>query len=1694
MAHLLKIQVNQSALATLLVLLFIVPSFLPIVGADDTDEADESSTTGRAAQLDFYFRDPLQLGNAGSSIIDSTFYLEPGQHTVTVNISATGSGSGEYWLELQHKGAANLGFTTVATNYMGAQNGNGGTIDFISTSFTWDATSGAGQELQVEIGSSNEAGNLLLNNIQSIGPAFSVEHKHFGEVLTNTFPETLVSTSQMTLSHATHLLNVTVTNSGVKNISAQMEIVLTSNGTDPDIIILSPTVTLSPGSYPPSPMTMQEHGILSASVDASALTGVWNLTATVTFLGTAWSEEVTVDETWVKFSDYNAIVLEPATLIAEPGEQTVMTFILRNIGANADGYSIALAQSLVSPDDWAISVDQLTSTVPPDPQTGSTRLVTVTVQVPVTAARGDSNKITLTFTSSTGAGDGPPTNYDIVASGFVMVGDFYDGTVAITQDPLLVKAMIPGGDVNFTAIITNTGSVYSSFALSSGLSVNALNWTHSLESSGSSTTTTPFIAPGATHSVIIRISSPPIQYPLVSSEHNAADDTLDVWIQSYPIGGGVPTIDSAPIRVEAIIAVDPGISSEPYMMTLEELADTEGEIFSLHPELNLRVINNLPLDDPTALLDEELTATIAVTKSFTAANEGGFDEASRWSASVSNPIYNALTPLSSVDTTLNIAGPQKGTLPVAGTLSVIVTVTSQLGGPLSAAAIVTASIPQTYTIVVPSIIQGTFVDKEPEPIPAGVDVTLPLRFVNTGNDVGSYRLRIVNDLPANWVANFSDTDSSVDNLTYDLADGLINPPLESGSVAHTQSVNFNVKTDPLAPAGLYQPIRIRIENPISGQLLGDEFVFEVIVLASVNATLSPTTQIVQQAVSEQDWTTVTLRNTGNAPTDYTIDLDTTLAGAVTFELLSPANSKLFIAAGFEEEIRVQMTANPDANADGVYMATINVNGDDGEIMLSADIVVNISELHSFGITAPNQMSVTPGMQEKVEFDIVNNGNSEETVTINFTVQGNMTLSVYSMSKTIPINGTISDQVVVSIPSLGGTDSLAEGAMYNLTITVYNLTAGTAYDGAKKVQLLVQPLFIVESSDWPSIMEFRPESDRTWEVTFTNTGNQDVTVNVGYSITRPGLPNLSGDWEMVSLSSQIYLPRNTPVVHHFTVVQSFAQPLLTLTADLNLYLNPMNTSVEGSGEFTTQLVMSRLYSTGEIGLQPELDDGPKIIPIPYTHIPIVNGSDISYEVELCDSERLIGISSLGQNPMDYAWSFTFVEEKPDGSIERHPLDLEQECGSTSLGPTSRYNLPAQSPWNPSTFTLEADIPDQGSILPGDGWDLKFRLYHPDENMGYTVFTEETFTLVLAVFADPMIKSISSVGDFEEGSESVITVVVQNVGSAKALDVIVDLQCVGLSVSTKVGETPTLYPGSVNGGMAQTMIKVFEPGDISTLQWLATAESIDWWMQKTDVTCTATLNASYMDSNVEANDVGVLKSEVTSWSPGVQNSFIACVICLLVSFILFRLTAQNDNFRLLGIYSGVLGLGFSFHIFGEAWWGFVILGLSALWIWRVSWGSTEEFRLLHEDYQRARKGVSTLYADHFDELANTRRQLSVILAVPVLGMLAIVLGIPPTLTIDKVNMISLVAYVVVVIVGVWLLIKRADAMYGSLYGRLTDIEVKSIRLERDLSDPARLFNELAGDGLNLDEIFGDIESPRSMNPEAIFQNEEVNDDAR
>ena len=38
----------------------------------------------------------------------------------------------------------------------------------------------------------------------------------------------------------------------------------------------------------------------------------------------------------------------------------------------------------------------------------------------------------------------------------------------------------------------------------------------------------------------------------------------------------------------------------------------------------------------------------------------------------------------------------------------------------------------------------------------------------------------------------------------------------------------------------------------------------------------------------------------------------------------------------------------------------------------------------------------------------------------------------------------------------------------------------------------------------------------------------------------------------------------------------------------------------------------------------------------------------------------------------------------------------------------------------------DTPNRPNILKNDGYDLTFRLYHPDEHNGFTEYTEETFS--------------------------------------------------------------------------------------------------------------------------------------------------------------------------------------------------------------------------------------------------------------------------------------------------------------------------------------------------------------------------------
>ena len=649
---------------------------------------------------------------------------------------------------------------------------------------------------------------------------------------------------------------------------------------------------------------------------------------------------------------------------------------------------------------------------------------------------------------------------------------------------------------------------------------------------------------------------------------------------------------------------------------------------------------------------------------------------------------------------------------------------------------------------------------------------------------------------------------------------------------------------------------------------------------------------------------------------------------------------------------------------------------------------------------------------------------------------------------------------VEVPALSDDDSMVNGAVYPVTLRILNATTQEELK-VHSFRFMVAPLFMVEVENWPSTMEYHRGIPRTWDVEFTNTGNKDVEVNLTYTLLEGGLTQPSLDWSVSSTApNTLFLPRGQSVPFSFSITNVAPQPPLTLAANFILTLDPVDAAVQGSAEYYTDLRMDRFFEYGDTFVTPPRDNSPQSFEIEYSHIPSGPETAVAYELELCRAERLQDPKDHDANASesDFEWTFAIRIEDTD-----YPLNMSAFCGPTSLGPESRITLPSRQAWfTTDPIVLVVDTPNPPHMLPGDGWDLTFRLYHPDEHNGYTVYDEDVFTYRLAVFADPAIIAQGPVDPeaFFEGQTTQYEVTVRNIGTALAYGVEASLDCNG---DVEILSEPD-------------PISQMNATDAHTYTWDVRPVVIDWWETERTVQCDATLSFGHVgDGNVESNDrsqgVELGEETVRSWSPDLSVAFVACVVAALLSLVFVRLASQSEKWQLAGVYAGVVAFGFAFHLFNMTYYGPAVLVLCALWIWRMTWKSSDEFRLIHEDYQRARKGTSTVYSDHFEALKDSRRQLTIILSIPVLGMLAIVLGLPPQLSTGSDNLVVMAAYFFIIMLGVWFLLKRSDKMYGNLYGRMTDAEIKSIRIERDLSDPARLLNDLADDGLDFSAILGE-----------------------
>ena len=454
------------------------------------------------------------------------------------------------------------------------------------------------------------------------------------------------------------------------------------------------------------------------------------------------------------------------------------------------------------------------------------------------------------------------------------------------------------------------------------------------------------------------------------------------------------------------------------------------------------------------------------------------------------------------------------------------------------------------------------------------------------------------------------------------------------------------------------------------------------------------------------------------------------------------------------------------------------------------------------------------------------------------------------SFTVPIDGDASGSFDIAIPALDGSDNLLDGAVHMANLTVYDPDTDSVYV-LKKVELLVAPVFTYTIEGWENEYFFHEGDNRVFTSQITNTGNKDVYVDLGYEVRAPGLTIPSDDWTVNSASpSQLFLPRNTPVELVISVDKNAggsSSTTLATAADLRVTLVPTDIDVDGSGELITSLKMKRLFDTGYADkLQAPANDDPVTVAIEYSHIPYLNSAPAAYSIEFCGIERILDIDALGLDEEDYVWNISLTNLEGEQSV--HYINLTAPC----VPGTELIQLPERPAYVLSpNLIFNVKVPDRPNILPGDGYDIKMILHHPDP--GEPV-TEEIFRFALNAYADPMIDPDSQrivdadgneLDSIMEGQTSYIEFDLKNEGTALAIGIGSELVCEGLVIEDNAAYVPFLAEG-----------------EVETLRWKITGETLDWWEQSRNADCTVEILSSYALNNIVENDKLVFEQKVDS----------------------------------------------------------------------------------------------------------------------------------------------------------------------------------------------------------------------------------------
>ena len=337
-----------------------------------------------------------------------------------------------------------------------------------------------------------------------------------------------------------------------------------------------------------------------------------------------------------------------------------------------------------------------------------------------------------------------------------------------------------------------------------------------------------------------------------------------------------------------------------------------------------------------------------------ALSPGGVNEGMRWGTDVTPSTVTNLQIGQSLQSFLAIDGPTDE-LPMAGEVTVSVTATPVVSSGLSSSfnGLISDGLTRDIRIVVPSITDGKIITEGPLDADVGNQTNFTLRFANTGNNMSSYRLSIVDDLPELWSAVLETTDPSNPSIVADLNASMSDHPTTGD--AHISNVTLRVTTDPQAPADTMQPLTIRAEDRETGELISLSTIY-IRVEESINFELIPTNHTVDLSPYEAPLTRVYINNTGNVATTYSVWLDDAQANDVDFILESP--TEVVVGPGYSEAVKIRLNPDFEASADELHMVTLWVKAIGG-MNLSASVDSNVTEDHALAIEVQQLISVTP---------------------------------------------------------------------------------------------------------------------------------------------------------------------------------------------------------------------------------------------------------------------------------------------------------------------------------------------------------------------------------------------------------------------------------------------------------------------------------------------------------------------------------------------------------------------------------------------------------------------------------------------------------------------------------------------------------------------------------------------------------------